>query len=282
MTALYLNRRTALLGLATSLIAGSQSTRAARADIALQNLYRARSIVTGRRQETLIPGLKLCLREVLVRVSGDPRLSGHPDVEKLAEQPEAPVAHIDYRDLYAFRPIKDEQGTRDRPYEITVEYDLSKIDAMLKSLGSKPWLADRPRLVVFLAVKHIGTSYVLDSTNEAGDLQREAFADAAWNFAMPVVIPGREIVAKAGLTVENLTETALSRLQEFTDKSVTSKAIRGSLIWNRQKLGWTAHWVMEHEDTVAGWGVEGVNFDAAFRNAVGGAAQILSGNGFPT
>ena len=33
---------------------------------------------------------------------------------------------------------------------MTVEYDPARIDAILASLGSKPWLAERPRLVVFL------------------------------------------------------------------------------------------------------------------------------------
>jgi uncharacterized protein len=86
-------------------------------------LYQARTIVTGQREETRIPGLALCLRDVLVKVSGDSRLHDLPAVDELARLPEAPVAGYAYRDLYAGRPIMDEQGTRDRPYEMTVDYD---------------------------------------------------------------------------------------------------------------------------------------------------------------
>ena len=149
------------------------TSRAAFAASSTKTLYQARTIVTGQRAETKIPGLERCLREVLVRVSGDQRLASHPAVAQFAEIPEDAVTHLYYRDLYAFRPIKDEQGTRDRPYEMTAEYDPAKVDAMLASLGGKPWLADRPRLVMFLAVKHIGTNYVLDSVIDAGTLQRE-------------------------------------------------------------------------------------------------------------
>ncbi len=77
-----------------------------------------------------------------MRVSGDPRLTADPRVAALAKSPREAVANISYRDLYAFRPIKDEQGTRDRPHEMTVEYHPEKIDAMLAA-----WARGRGRLI---------------------------------------------------------------------------------------------------------------------------------------
>jgi len=141
--------------------AGALAVDAAQARAPWADLYQARTIVTGRRDETRIPGLVRCLGQVLVRVSGDPRLAQHPALAGLAAKPETGVRNWSYRDLYAFRPIRDEQGTRDRPYEMTVEYDPATIDAMLEDMGSKPWLAERPRLVVFLAVRHIGSQFML-------------------------------------------------------------------------------------------------------------------------
>ena len=142
-------------------------------------LYQARTIVTGRRDEARIPGLKLCLVQVLVRVLGDPRLETHPSIAELVQSPEDAVVHTSFRDLYAFRKIKDEQGARDRPLEMTIEHDPAKVDALLGKLGSKPGVAERPRLVIFFAVKHIGSSYVLSTTNAVGALQRESFEAAA-------------------------------------------------------------------------------------------------------
>jgi hypothetical protein len=257
------------------------AARPAWSDTRLAALYQARTIVTGQRPETRIPGLKACLGQVLVRVSGDPRLETHPRLAALAEQPERAVSHLSYRDLYAFRPIRDEQGTRDRPYEITVEYDPARIDAMLAELGSRPWLADRPRLVVFLAVRHIASSFVLTSTIDAGDLMREAFADAAWRYAMEVVIPSQDMLSRNGLTVEDLTNRPLPSLAGLVDRSVGQTPVLGQLTWAKELLGWRAEWRIAKDGAEHRWGIAGVNFDAAFRNAVGGAAQILSGNGDP-
>lgn len=247
----------------------------------LSELYQARTIVTGRRPETRIPGMVRCLAQVLVRVSGDPRLAQHAMLADFARAPEAAVKTYSYRDLYAFRPIKDEQGTRDRPYEMTVEYDPARIDAMLAQLGSKPWLGDRPRLVVFLAVHHIGSTFMLSSMADQGELMRESFQDAAWNAAMEVVIPSPEVIARAGLTVDGTPALPLPAFLPFVDRKVGQVPLVGTLGWSKELLAWKAAWRIAAAGQEQRWGIEGVNFDAAFRNGVGGAAQILSGNGVP-
>ena len=71
-----------------SLLAAGAALLAPRAAVAAPStkaLYQARTIVTGQRAETRIPGLERCLREVLVRVSGDPRIAGHPDVTRVGK-----------------------------------------------------------------------------------------------------------------------------------------------------------------------------------------------------
>lgn len=272
---MLLSRRTLLALGSTLALAGS-----ARAD-PLADLYQARTIVTGRRPETRIPGMLRCLAQVLVRVSGDPRLAQHPMLVDLSASPEVAVKTYSYRDLYASRPLKDEQGTRDRPYEMTVEYDPTKIDALLAMMGSRPWLAERPRLVVFLAVHHIASSFMLDSMVDPGELMRESFKDASWSAAMEVVIPSPETITKAGLTVDDAPLTALSALLPFVDRKVGQVPLAGTLDWSRELLAWKAQWRLEADGKEQHWSVAGVNFDAAFRNGVGGAAQILSGNGTP-
>ncbi len=273
-----LTRRLFLLSSLSLCAATARAAAPSRFDIAL---YQARTIVTGQRDETRIPGLERCLRDVLVRVSGDPRLADHPKLPALQKRAQEPVARIDWRDLYAKKKLKDEQGTRDRPYEMTVEYDLAKIDAMLAELGARPWLGDRPRLVVFLAVRHIGTSYILDSTIDVGELQRQSFQDAAYKYGLEVIIPGKAMIDKAGLTLDTLPERPLSAFDPLVDQSVGQIPLAGTLNWNKTLLGWEADWRLAANNTQHRWAIKGVNFDAAFRSAIGGAAQILSGNGNP-
>ena len=247
----------------------------------LNELYRGRTIVTGRRDETRIPGMVRALTQALVRVSGDARLASNPALAAFTRAPEAPVIDYTYRDLYAFRPIMDEQGTRDRPYEMTVRYDPLKIDAMLAAMGSRPWLAPRPALVVFLAVRHIGSTFLLAAAGDQGELMRQSFQDAAWAAGMVVAIPAPTTITRAGLTVDGMPGVTPAELLPFVTKELGQVPLLGMLDWSKSLLAWKAAWQLAADGVSHRWGVEGVNFDAAFRNGVSGAAQILSNNGAP-
>jgi hypothetical protein len=83
-------------------------------------------------------------------------------------------------------PIHDEQGTRDRPYDLTVDFHPEKIDELLQALGQKPWTARRPTVVVLLAVKYEARSYLLTGDADEGFDQRESFMSSAWLTGMPM------------------------------------------------------------------------------------------------
>src|SRR5258708_5494550 len=76
------------------------------------------------------------------------------------------VASFRYHDRMSGIPVHDEQGTRDRPYDLTVSFDAAKIDAALRSLGLEPWKEPRQRLALFIGVQNGPTPYVLTSDGE--------------------------------------------------------------------------------------------------------------------
>jgi hypothetical protein len=139
-------------------------------------LYGARAFVTGQVEPGRSLAFARCLADVLVKVSGDPRLLRDPRFPQAVNNAGALVTHFSYRDLMAGIPVHDEQGTRDRPYELTVKFDPTKVDAVLRTLGREPWLAARPRVVVFLAVRHIATTFLLAGDETRGPGMREALA----------------------------------------------------------------------------------------------------------
>ncbi|WP_245443868.1 hypothetical protein [Mesorhizobium sp. DCY119] len=55
----------------------------------------------------------------------------------------------------------------------------------------------------------------------------------------------------------------------------------GTIAWREEALGWIGDWQLGYKGKDYRWQVRGVSFDDAFRNAVRGTAQILSGNGQP-
>jgi hypothetical protein len=125
----------------------------AAADIDRASLYRAQSVTSGTGEENRAWGLAPCLEEVLVKVSGDPRLIGDPRVADMSRHAADYVTGVGYRDLLNNRPPHDEQGTHDRPHYITADFDPDKIDALLASLGRKPWAVPRPKIVALLDVR---------------------------------------------------------------------------------------------------------------------------------
>lgn len=276
-------RRLATLVLILGLTAASPASRRVEAaDAAAEHLYQARVLVTGQREDTRAVGLARALGQVLAKVSGDPRLPDDPRVaEMAAREAGALVLGFRYRDLLEGVPVHDEQGTRDRPHELTADFDPARIDATLRSLGSAPWTAARPRLVVFLRVRTGAGPYVLAGDGERGRDQREALADAAYRFGVPATLPTGAALAEAGLTVDTLPAAGPSRLDAAAREAGGDLALSGSLTWSEEALGWVADWRLAANGGDHRWGERGVGFDEAFRRGVGGAARILSGGGEP-
>ena len=99
-----------------------------------------------------------------------------------------------------------------------------------------------------------------DNDRQTTDLQRDALLAAAAKRGMSVVLPS----------------AVASSARPRGDVSLV-----GHLVWSDSELGWATEWQLDVEGKPHRWEVRGVTFDEAFRRGIGGAAQILSGNGDP-
>jgi hypothetical protein len=268
-----------LFGLLFVLAAWPSSSRAAEPDLA--GLYRAQAIVTGTREETRLTGFADCLRSVLLKVSGDQRLLDSPALEPLLPKASDAIAAFHYHDRMSGIPIHDEQGTHDRPFDLTCDFAPAKVDALLASLGGKPWTTPRPPLALFVSVRNGPVAFVLAADDRDGATMREAFTDAAEALAIPIRFPQKRDLQKVGLDAGTLPRTGLPVLDAFAGEIGGSRALAGSIVWSDRELGWVAEWRFFDGTGTAIWQVRGVSFDKAFQNAMRGAAQILSGNGDP-
>lgn len=240
------------IGLAlTGLLAGHAAEAAK-----LDDLYSSKAIVTGKGEKNRQPGFRDCLDRVVIKVSGDQRLLSRPQFQALRGRAGDFIASFSYRDRLAGKPIHDEQGTYDRPHDLTCRYDRKVIDNVLAALDSKPWLDERPAFLITLDVERNGAKFRLTHNEPRGIDMRESFANAAGPLELKVVFPGDE---EPKGTIE----------------------LNGTLLWSDADLGWVATWRLIYKGTPREWIVRGVNFDEAFRVAMRGAIQILSGNGTP-
>jgi hypothetical protein len=245
------------------------------------DLYRAKVTVTGQGEANRITGFAACLEDVLIKVSGAQKLAGDRRLAPYKSKAKDLVTAFSYRDQFLGKPIRDEQGTRDRPYDLTVAFEESKIDDILGALRLKPWLSHRSRLAVFVEMEQGARNYIVTADGPQSDLQRDALLAAADRRGMDIVLPSAAALVKSNINGAELKTAPLPALAPVAAEAGGEVVLVGRLVWDDRELGWTTQWRMNWDDRTHSWQVRGVTFDEAFRRGIGGAAQILSGNGDP-
>jgi hypothetical protein len=244
-------------------------------------LYRAQAIVTGQGEANRIIGFASCLEDVLIKVSGAQKLAGDRRLTRYKSNAKSLVKAFSYHDQMSGKPHRDEQGTRDRPYDLTVDFEEKKIDDILRALALKPWLSPRPRLAVFAQMQNGPKNFVVTADGTQSDLQRDALRAAADRRGMDIVLPSTAALAKSNLSGVELKSVPSSTLASLAAEQGGEVALVGQLVWDDRKLGWATQWRIEWRGRTYNWQVHGGTFDEAFRRGIGGAAQVLSGNGDP-
>lgn len=238
-------------------------------------MYRAAVIVTGTDMRQRPWGYAQTLREVLVKTSGDPQLEDDRRVAALAAHADRFVACFSYVDLMAGEPLHDDQATADRPHRLTVDFDPAKIDAVLATLGEKPWRGVRPVIVpVVLVHGRTAAAYLLSADNPAAAEQRGSFATAADQFGMAVRVPTEAALRAWGAGASHLPSRLLA-------PTAGDAIVLGTLEWSETLPGWVGKCRMRWHGSDYAWGISGVNYDAAFRNIVRGVMLVASGAGPP-
>ena len=238
-------------------------------------LYQTRAVTSGTMPDRRALGFALCFRDVVVKVSGDPRLAGHPAVDALSLKAQDTIIDFSFRDRLSGKPLHDEQGSYDRPHDLTCSFDPSKIDGVLADLGRKPWPLPRPHLVLVLAIRDMnGVRSLLasDAADRRGIDMGLSARQSAERLGLTLRLPAAQEISDAGILVG--TDGPPVRLGDAI-------VLSGRLDWSDAARGWVARWRIVNEGTSAEWSISGVSFDDAFRNGLGGAAQILSRNGTP-
>jgi hypothetical protein len=219
-------------------------------------LYQAQVIVTGTDMRERPAGLSRCLMDVLVKVSGDPALPDNPRAQALGARAPELIEDFDYRDRMGHLPMQDEQGSRDRPYTLTCRFVPARVDAALRSIGSRPWRGPRPRLLAEVTMTdRSGNTLSLKADLPQGDGPRAALLDAAEQSGLRVTLP-----REGAPPLRNLVQ------------------LEGVLVWHDSAFGWVADWKLTWRQQTHTWRVQGVSYDDAMRSAMRGAAAILSGN----
>lgn len=268
-------------GLKPALVAAAltAAVSASAAEVDRASLYRGRSVTNGFGEVNRARALAPSLEDVLVKVSGDPRLFGDPRVAEMARHASDYLKAFRYRDLLNNRPPHDEQGTYDRPQYLTADFDPDKINALLASLGRKPWPLPRPKIVALVEVVPMrGDSFMLanKADNYLAKDMRAALMAAAEQTGMPVQLPAPG--EAEAIRIEKSKPAMLARRAKTLGGDFL---LVGTMVWREEALGWVADWQLVSKTQNHLWQLRGFGFDDTFRNGLRGTARILSGNGQP-
>lgn len=253
------------------------ATMAAAAD----DLYRTQAVVTGQGEANRIIGFAACLEDVLIKVSGALKLAGDPRLAAYKSSAGDFVKAHSYHDQMSGTPTRDEQGTRDRPYDLIVDFDEKKIDDLLKVLGITPWLSHRPVVAVFVEMEQGARKYIVTADAAQSAAPREALLAASAKRGMSLVLPDVAALVKSDINAGELATAPSSTWASRATELGGEVALVGRLKWDDADLGWAAYWQMEWQGRPHRLQLRGGTYDDVFRRAIGGAAQILSGNGDP-
>ncbi len=222
-------------------------------------LYSGQAMVTGTDNRDRPRGLAQCLDEVLVKVSGDPNIVDKPGLPALRRQAARLLRGIDYHDRMTGLPHHDEQGSRDRPFVLTADFDPAKIGQVLAGLGEAPWTGQRPAVWLLVQVHGYSGNFTVTQAEPAAALMRDAMQDAAVRYGLQVTLPvGATPATPAG-----------------------GMLVLGKLDWSDAAYGWIATWQTDWKGKHFAWSERGVSFDVAFRSAMAGALGAASGHGVP-
>lgn len=218
---------------------------------AQSDLLACRVIVTGSDLRSRPEGLARCVRAVVVKVTGKPGLAEDPRTAAITAHADELVDDFVYLDRMSDLPRHDEQGSRDRPYDLIAHVNAAQLTAALQAAGLRPWL-ERPALTVSIAIRtRDGAAFAMTPDGDDSERHRQSLLAAAEQFGMRVVLPRS---ARANRLL-----------------------LRGAVAWSEGDFGWNAEWQLVRDgDPVGAWTVRGVSFDDAYRAGVGGAAERLA------
>ena len=239
------------------------------------DLYRAQVIVTGQGDANRQIGFASCLEDVLIKVSGLLRLAGDPRLEKYKANAGSFVRDYTYRDEKGGKPKNDEQGTRDRSFVLTADFDEAGVNGVLADLGVKPWLSPRPVLGAFVEVKLGAKRFAVASDSGQTDLHRQALLAAAAKRGMSVVIPDAATLAGVASDDLSLAEATHPKLAAAMAGLGSEAVLIAHLGWDDAELRWDTEWQLEWQGRVQRWRFVAVTIDEAFRRGIGEAAQAI-------
>lgn len=111
-------------------------------------LYEESLTVTDKSTPARVASMRVALANVLIRVSGNPKLMSNSAIEKLTQSPEQ------YLQAYEYRTQESNNAKTAAQWKCRYVFDTKKINQLLTSHGQTVWATHRPNVLLWWAVAH--------------------------------------------------------------------------------------------------------------------------------
>lgn len=185
--------------------------------ITVDGLYRAEVEVSGKGGEARAQGFRRALERVLVKVSGTSAVESNPDVQALLESPARFVQEFRYKPIEGAAAEPGSADDSERPtHRLLVQFAQGRIDRALRQRGIVVWDAQRPQLLVWLAVDNGDRRLVVSSDGDSR--ARQQLLRRARERGLPVMLPLMDMTDRSRVDYVDIQGGFLDAVRSASDR----------------------------------------------------------------
>ena len=214
------------------------------------DLYFARVAVEGKSAQSRTEAYQAALQLVLIKLTGSTSIIGDRRISSIISNVDQYVKH------YTYRTIDTQKLTSALAnHYIDVYFTPSKLNRRINDLGFPVWSGERPRTILWLAVKDGNQHFILSNartkTNKSANDVRSALDRATQKFALPIVLPLMDGQDQSAISLFDIRNNFTAQIQQASNRYGLKTALVGELI--RSSNTWYARWILYLEDSVYRW-----------------------------
>jgi hypothetical protein len=233
----------------------------------LDQLYEAEVPAAGRDAAARDAALGVALEEVLQRLTGSRAALQTATAAKLLEPPGRFVEQYRFNEL----PASDDQPKR---LMLWAQFDGVSLSRELRRAGLPYWGAERPDVLVWLAVDDRGQRYLLSETG--GQAAADAMRQSAQRRGLPTTLPLLDLEDQRALQFTDVWGGFFGRIETASQRYQPQVILTGKLERDNAQGVWRTEWQIIDQGNRQSWSSRADSLESAVDAGLTDAAAWLA------
>jgi hypothetical protein len=234
----------------------------------LTDLFQTEVDANGRDSVSRDAALKLALRDVLVRVTGNTNSVNEPAALALLKQPGRFVEQFRFLDAPAPAP-----GTAQQ-LRLWVQFDGVALAREIRRAGLPYWGRERPDVLVWLAVDDRGQRYLV--AENAQTVAAGALYQAASHRGLPLTVPLMDLQDQRAVQFTDVWGGFTGSVEAASQRYRPQIILLGKLERSRGSSGWRTDWTLLGNGSKQSWTSHANGLVAGVDQGIAEAAEWLA------